>query len=404
VSESETGERRADLRSIVEDERANLAWLGNLMRAVGGATWWIIALLSMDELGSGMFLGASCMLLGALVAMRVRVIRMWGTAIIDVPLLFVGLTPYAGTVSLDFGLLTTAITIPIVLMASLILGARGAVVVGFEALVLAGFMHVWSESSMAVAITSLMMLAFIMAAGVTVERRVLFLGSAVADSRERRARLARFFSPEVARHIEKSVVDAPRRREVTVLFSDLRNFTAMSEGMSPEEVVKVLNEVHTAMVQCVFDEGGTLDKFLGDGMLVYFGAPLDQPDHRSRALRTAGAMIRALEALNAKNGETMQMSIGVHTGEVVVGPVGSPKCREYTVLGDTVNVAARIESLNRQLGTMILASADTLLATDGWVTKGTHLLRGRRRPIEVYTPEVATDGALPCVEALISMS
>ena len=77
---------------------------------------------------------------------------------------------------------------------------------------------------------------------------------------------------------------------------------------------------------------------------------------------------------------------------------------ETDVLGDTVNVAARIESLNRQLGTMILASADTLLATDGWVTKGTHLLRGRRRPIEVYTPEVATDGALPCVEALISMS
>jgi adenylate cyclase len=164
-----------------------------------------------------------------------------------------------------------------------------------------------------------------------------------------RSNFERFFTPHLAARIANAP-DAVKlggdKRLVTVLFSDIRGFTALAETMNPDDMARLLTEYFTEMVDCVFEHGGTLDKFIGDSVMAQWGAPLGEPDDPDRALAAALAMMAALDRLNAKwrdeGRPEMQMGIGINMGEAFAGNIGSERRLEYTVIGDTVNTASRL--------------------------------------------------------------
>lgn len=151
-----------------------------------------------------------------------------------------------------------------------------------------------------------------------------------------------------------ALLTEPRSLDATVVVTDLRGFTTWAEHRSPLEVLGLLNAVQGALAQIVVDHGGTVDKFMGDGMLAVFGAPRLDPAHADRALEAVRAMLLAMERF-----APMRLGIGVHSGEVVVGCVGNGIRMEFTVLGDTVNTASRLEGATKELGVPVLVSEAT---------------------------------------------
>jgi adenylate cyclase len=177
------------------------------------------------------------------------------------------------------------------------------------------------------------------------------------------------------------------------MFSDIRGFTTYSEGRDPQDVVRELNEYFDEMVGCILRQGGMVNKYIGDGILALFGAPVPYLDHAHRAVTCAAEMITRMDLLNQRR-EALglapwRIGIGIHTGECVVGFVGArDKKMEYTANGDTVNVASRIEGMNKKCGTQILFSTavrDRIGVDIATVYKGHHVLTGREVEEGLYT-------------------
>jgi adenylate cyclase len=214
--------------------------------------------------------------------------------------------------------------------------------------------------------------------------------------------MKKLFGQYVSKDVYERLVANPslarlggQRREMTVLFSDIRGFTTVSERGEPEEIVKLLNEYFTCMVDIVFRHRGTVDKFVGDMVMALFGAPLDDPAHADHAVDAALEMVTELQRLNdgwkAAGRPELDIGIGINTGVMVAGNIGSDAIMSYTVIGDAVNLGSRLESLNKQYGTRIIISGHTRTSLQKpylFRPLGEVVVKGKSQPVAIF--EVVT--------------
>jgi adenylate cyclase len=231
---------------------------------------------------------------------------------------------------------------------------------------------------------------------------LLGVGADVLAKRRLRDALGRYVSPEVAARVERNPGDLEgERRQVSILFTDLRGFTTLSERMAPEQMAARLTEYFDAMTTAIFARRGMVNDFIGDAILAVFGAPLDDPEHARHAILSALAMGETLAGLNqrwsAEGLPPLRMGVGIHTGEVFAGNVGRAGKVKYAVVGDTVNLASRVEGLNKELGsTMLVTEAAYRAAGLDLEVKDRGLVsvKGREEPVRVYEvigPRTAAD-------------
>jgi adenylate cyclase len=218
------------------------------------------------------------------------------------------------------------------------------------------------------------------------------------EGREKR-KMKRLFGQYVSKDVYEQLVAHPelarlggQRRDMTVLFSDIRGFTTVTERGQPEEIVGMLNEYFSKMVAVVFRHKGTVDKFVGDMVMALFGAPLDDPRHADHAVEAALDMIAELAMLNARwkaEGKfaELDIGIGINTGPMIAGNIGSDAIMSYTVIGDAVNLGSRLESLNKQYGTRIIISDATRRELSGrYLLKplGDVIVKGKTLPVAIF--------------------
>jgi adenylate cyclase len=224
-----------------------------------------------------------------------------------------------------------------------------------------------------------------------------------AKAAQERTNLARHFPPNIVdelAHRDQPLGDV-RQQQVAVMFADIVGFTRLGERLSPNEVITMLRDFHSRMETAVFDHAGTLDKFLGDGLMATFGTPDSGPQDAVNAITCGQAMFKAMDEWNAQRSaagqETITLSVGIHYGEVILGDIGSERRLEFAALGDTVNVASRLEALTRELGVRMAVSDECVIAArrqnaelaealQTTLERGSsQTLRGRAEPIEVWT-------------------
>ncbi len=241
---------------------------------------------------------------------------------------------------------------------------------------------------------------------------VVFLGYFSVDAEKARLRdtfqhyLDASVMEQVLAHPEKLKLGG-ERKHLTVLFSDIRGFTSLSERMSPEQLVAFINEYLTPMTGVVFANGGTLDKYIGDAIMAFWGAPVDQPDHALRACRAALGFVEKLEALRIgwrKAGlPEVDIGVGINSGPMNVGHMGTVRRFNYTVMGDAVNLASRLEGLNKLYGTRILISADTHAQVAGHVSTrrlGVVRVKGKNAVTDIHELRALGPPAGPDAEAI----
>jgi len=223
-----------------------------------------------------------------------------------------------------------------------------------------------------------------------------------------RAVLSRYFSPNIVREISGNAdaLDRPKVQNAAIIFADMVGFTTISERLPPSDLVALLREFHGRLARVVFDHDGTVDKYIGDAIMVHFGTPSPRSDDAARALSCAQAMLAEIEMWTSERisrGEAaIKIGIGLHYGEVVVGNIGDSRRLEYTVLGDAVNVASRLERLTRHTGAVLIASDDLIGAIrksgadpnsiiKKLLPEKTRTVRGRRQPVALWTLAVSAE-------------
>ncbi len=223
--------------------------------------------------------------------------------------------------------------------------------------------------------------------------------SYVKERRERQ-RLSQYFSPSVLTDILRRPSTQrlhSQRRVVTVLFSDIRNFSAISEQLTPEENATFLRDYFTEVTEAVFQHGGMVDKYMGDATMALFNVPFDQPNHAGHALYAALDIQNRVATLShhfqAQHGLDLACGIGIHTGEAIVGTMGSKQRFEYTAIGETINLGARLENLTKEFpANIIFSEATHLLIKDQFPTQhlGLASIKGKDTPIDIFTIRSAT--------------
>jgi adenylate cyclase len=232
----------------------------------------------------------------------------------------------------------------------------------------------------------------------------LFFGTAYQyfiEGKEKR-KVAKLFGRYVSRDVYSQLMANPeqaelggKRREMTVLFSDIRGFTTVTERGNPEELVRQLNEYFSRMVEIVFRHKGTVDKFVGDMVMALFSAPLDDADHADHAVTAAVDMVRELGEMNRawveKGMVPLDIGIGVNSGDMIAGNIGSSSIMSYTVIGDNVNLGARLESLNKDYKTRIIISDATrtrLTRAFDIRPLGDVVVKGKSKAVQIFEVQV----------------
>jgi adenylate cyclase len=215
------------------------------------------------------------------------------------------------------------------------------------------------------------------------------------EKRKIRRTFSQYLSPGVIALIEKDPNEYIRPggevKTLTVMFSDIRDFTTLSEGLTPDELVNLLNQYLSAMTDILFRNLGTLDKYIGDAIMAFWGSPFPQPDHAARACTCALEMIASLDELNRKwtdqGGRPIAIGIGLNTGPVNVGNMGSDKRLAWTVMGDNVNLASRLEGMTKQYRSRVIISESTYdQVADHFVAREVDRIRvkGKKLPVVIY--------------------
>uniref|UniRef100_A0A7C4VS27 Adenylate/guanylate cyclase domain-containing protein n=1 Tax=Desulfatirhabdium butyrativorans TaxID=340467 RepID=A0A7C4VS27_9BACT len=247
---------------------------------------------------------------------------------------------------------------------------------------------------------------------------ILYIGTSIhsflTEEREKR-RIRQTFGLYVQDSVVEKMLKHPEllrlggeKKELTVLFSDIRGFTTLSESLPPEQLVTQLNEYLTEMTQIVLQNQGTLDKYIGDAIMAIFGAPLDDPDHARHACETALQMNERLKSLQERwikeNKPPLAIGIGINTGAMIVGNMGSERRFDYTVLGDNVNLASRLEGLTKMYGVTIIVS-DSTWKQIGHIFWGRQLdrvrVKGKHQPVGIHEIMARKEADLETMEEAI---
>ena len=239
-------------------------------------------------------------------------------------------------------------------MSSFLLSRSRTILTFFASVVSVAFLQLTTNTHQNTIIVSQLLLFIFLLTTLYKNKKVYLLIKKSYQEQAKIEKLSRYFSPNIASFLQtqSELNPAGNEAEVTVLFADIRDFTKLSESMSGQEVVSLLNALHERLVECIFSCGGTLDKYMGDGIMAYFGAPIADPCHADKAFECAQKMKKAMADFNAdrklKSQEPLAIGIGLHSGKVVIGDIGANVRREYTIIGDTVNTASRIEALTKK--------------------------------------------------------
>jgi adenylate cyclase len=234
------------------------------------------------------------------------------------------------------------------------------------------------------------------------------------EDREKR-KVKKLFGRYVSKDVYNQLLEHPEqaelggaRREMSVLFSDIRGFTTVTEKGNPEELVAQLNEYFSRMVEIVFRHQGTVDKFVGDMVMALFGAPLDDPQHADHAVTAAVDMVRELGELNrkwaAEGRAQLDIGVGINSGDMIAGNIGSSSIMSYTVIGDNVNLGSRLESLNKDYKTRIIISDATRARLSGAYDirpLGDVVVKGKTKPVVIFELKVPSPLPEPREEAKI---